>query len=147
MAIEYYGTGQKRLEYDLILAAQVNPASVTLGFDGIQAIYIDTNGSATLKLRAGGEIQQPPPVAYQADATGVRTPVAVRYEQRGDHGLGFVVGAHDDSRSLVIDPQLVYSTYLGGTGDDEALSVGVDSAGNTYVAGDTSFGLRQRNCS
>src|SRR6185295_8448630 len=33
---------------------------------------------------------------------------------------------------------LVYSTYLGGTGDDEARGVAVDSAGNAYVAGKTS---------
>ena len=32
---------------------------------------------------------------------------------------------------------LVYSTYLGGTGDDQALGVAVDSAGNAYVTGKT----------
>ncbi len=33
---------------------------------------------------------------------------------------------------------LVYSTYLGGNGDDEAYSLAVDSAGDAYVAGLTS---------
>ncbi len=33
---------------------------------------------------------------------------------------------------------LVYATYLGGTGDDEANGVAVDAAGNAYVAGETS---------
>jgi beta-propeller repeat-containing protein len=32
---------------------------------------------------------------------------------------------------------LVYTTYLGGTGDDRGLGVAVDSAGNAYVAGIT----------
>ena len=32
---------------------------------------------------------------------------------------------------------LVYSTYLGGSEDDEALAIAVDSAGNAYVTGDT----------
>src|SRR5205823_3481986 len=32
---------------------------------------------------------------------------------------------------------LIYSTYLGGTGDDEARGVAVDSSGNTYVTGKT----------
>jgi hypothetical protein len=32
---------------------------------------------------------------------------------------------------------LVYSTYLGGTGDDWGLGIAVDSSGNAYVCGET----------
>ena len=32
---------------------------------------------------------------------------------------------------------LVYSTYLGGSGDDSGLGIAVDPAGNAYVTGDT----------
>ena len=34
---------------------------------------------------------------------------------------------------------LVQSTYLGGSGDDGANSIAIDSAGNVYVAGNTYF--------
>ena len=33
---------------------------------------------------------------------------------------------------------LVYSSYLGGTNQDEAFAIGVDSGGNVYIAGQTS---------
>lgn len=33
---------------------------------------------------------------------------------------------------------LLYSTYIGGTGDDEASGIAVDTAGNIYIAGVTS---------
>ena len=41
--------------------------------------------------------------------------------------------------TLVIDPSLSvsYSTFLGGTGDDSATSVTVDSSGKVYVSGTT----------
>ncbi|RIK09063.1 MAG: hypothetical protein DCC49_07565 [Acidobacteria bacterium] len=36
------------------------------------------------------------------------------------------------------DSALLYSTYLGGTGSEDAQGVAVDSSGNTYIAGPTS---------
>ena len=50
---------------------------------------------------------------------------------------GFEVGTYDRSKPLVIDPTLVYSTYLGGTGDDLGNSIAVDSNNNIYVTGTT----------
>jgi hypothetical protein len=34
--------------------------------------------------------------------------------------------------------EMLYSTYFGGDGNDSGLAISVDSAGNIYVAGDTS---------
>ncbi len=47
------------------------------------------------------------------------------------------LGAYDRSRSLVIDPVLAFSTYLGGSERDVAVAVATDSLGNVYVAGFT----------
>src|SRR4029077_20817483 len=47
------------------------------------------------------------------------------------------LGAYDNSQPLVIDPVVVYSTYLGGTDNDVGNGIAVDSSGNTYVAGYT----------
>ena len=129
-----YGTGQRQLEYDVVLAAGVDPRSVVLSVEGVDAIEVDAEGAALLALPGGGRLVEPRPVAYQLDHEGRKIDVEVRYDVHG-HSLGFVVGKHDPGRPLVIDP--VYSTFLGGSALDEGQGIAADSAGNVYVAGFT----------
>jgi len=51
--------------------------------------------------------------------------------------VGFAIAAYDRSKPLIIDPVLVYSTYLGGNNVDGGSSIAVDAEGNVYVAGTT----------
>src|SRR5206468_1635939 len=75
------------------------------------------------------------PVAYQLTPTG-REGVDVIYRLDGS-AVSFDVGAYDPSLELVIDPVLVFSTYLGGSGNDGIYDVTVDAAGASYVTGYT----------
>ncbi len=51
--------------------------------------------------------------------------------------VGFELAAYDRARPLIIDPALVYSTYLGGTQYEIGFSIAVDSAGSAYITGIT----------
>ena len=56
---------------------------------------------------------------------------------RGPNEVAFQVGSYDHTHPLIIDPILVYSTYFGGSGDDQALAVAVDDSGAAYFTGST----------
>jgi hypothetical protein len=50
------------------------------------------------------------------------------------------LGGFFDSFVAKLNPagaRLIYSTYLGGSGEDRALRISVDNSGNAYVTGDT----------
>ncbi len=68
---------------------------------------------------------------------GRRLPISGAYIVKDETHIAFQVAHYDASRPLVIDPVLVYGTYLGGSGDDRATGIAVDGAGNVYVAGYT----------
>jgi hypothetical protein len=131
----YYGN-QQQLEYDFVVAPGANPGRIRMSFDGARDVRLDASGDLILRV-AGGEIRQHRPVVYQ-DVQGVRQQVAGRYVMNDRRQVGFDLGAYDRSRPLVIDPVLVYSTYLGGSQNDLAHDVAVDAAGNAYVGGETS---------
>jgi uncharacterized repeat protein (TIGR01451 family) len=135
ISLVYYGR-QDRLEYDFEIAPGGKPHAIRLAFNHELRPHIVANGDLILRF-AGGEVRELAPVVYQ-EIAGVRKPVAGRYVLTGKREISFEVGPYDKTRSLVIDPTLVYSTYLGGSGDDLGSSIAVDSSNNVYVAGTTS---------
>jgi hypothetical protein len=131
----YYGN-QGQLEYDFVLAPGADPGAIRLAVQGAQGARLDAQGNLVLHT-AGGDVVQHAPVVYQ-DVGGKRQSVAGRFVLEGNGQVGFQVGAYDRAAPLVIDPVLVYSTYLGGSGNDFSTSITVDSAGNAYITGGTS---------
>ena len=131
----YYGN-QRRLEYDFNVAAGNDPGAIKLRFDGADNVAVDTNGDLLVGL---GEttLRQPKPIVYQ-EVGGERRRVDGRYAVNANGEVGFAIGEYDTARPLVIDPTIVFSTYIG-PGNGQAIAV--DSAGNVYVAGETLGGF------
>jgi hypothetical protein len=152
----YHGR-ERRLEYDLEVAPGADPRQIRVAFDGVRRITLGAGGELTLET-AAGEVHQPAPEVYQ-EIGGRRRPVAARYvlyghaagrAARGAAGtargaaravrgavpeIGFALGSYDRARPLVIDPTLVYATFLGEADGNYAAAIATDAAGNLYVTG------------
>ena len=142
-----YGN-ERQLEYDLVVAPGADPSAVELVVEtaGRPALAIDSEGSLRITTPLGEMVQRAAHV-YQT-VNGTRVAVAARYELRGPDRVGFCVDAYDTATPLVIDPTLVFSTYLGGSGTEFLSRVAVDSSGNVIVAGtSTSTNLPTVNAS
>ncbi|MBD2547475.1 DUF7948 domain-containing protein [Planktothricoides raciborskii] len=131
----YYGN-QRQLEYDFVVAPGADPNNIALNFQGADKVEIDAQGDLVLPT-AGGEVRFYKPVIYQ-EVNGERQEVSGSYVIKNNQQVGFQVGSYDVSKTLIIDPVLSYSTYLGGNlGPGEPPGIVVDAQGNAYVTGTT----------
>jgi hypothetical protein len=130
----YYGN-QRQLEYDFIVAPGADPRRIGFDVRGAKRIRRDARGDLVLKI-GEEEIRWHKPVVYQ-EKDGARQVIAAHYAITDTNRVGFELAKYDVSEPLYIDP-LIYSTYLGGSGNDEGYGIAVDSTGNAYVTGHTS---------
>jgi hypothetical protein len=130
----YYGN-QGQLEYDFVVAPGADPNNIKLTFQGANNIKVTPAGELVLHT-ANGDLRMHKPVIYQ-QIEGVRQPIAGSYALKADQTVGFQVAAYDAAHPLIIDPVLVYSTYLGGSGNDDSSGIAVDLLGRAYVTGTT----------
>ena len=121
---------QGAAEFDFVLRPGASPRAIGIDVRGADAVALD---GEDVVIRTGGDtLRMHAPVVYQDSATG-RKLVDGRFSIQ-DSRIGFEIGAYDRAKPLVIDPVVTYSTYLGGTGREEGAGVGVDAAGNIYIA-------------
>jgi len=129
-------------------------------------LRIDANGDLVVETDSG-EVRFRKPVVYQpAESSqssvvtrqlqettdnGLQTTDAVdspftihnsqlldgRYVLSADNRIHFEISSYDQSKPLVIDPVLSYSTYLGGSGGDVGQGIAVDASGAAYITGST----------
>jgi hypothetical protein len=133
----YYGN-QRQLEYDFVVAPGADPARIRLKLAEARKMYVNGHGQLVVQT-AGGDVRWNKPEIYQ-EVDGQHRSVQGKYVLRAGHELGFAVADYDTARPLIIDPTLVYSTYLGGSGQEDAKGIAVDTSGHAYVLGGTFFG-------
>ncbi|HEX6713371.1 MAG TPA: SBBP repeat-containing protein [Thermoleophilaceae bacterium] len=127
--LAYHGRGG-RLEYDFHVAPGADPAQIAMRIRGGRSLRLDKRGDLVIRTTAG-PLRQLKPIAFQGHKR-----VAAHFAIDGDK-VGFELGAYDSRKPLVIDPELAYSSYLGGTGDEYSAGMAVDGAGSIYIATST----------
>lgn len=121
------------LKYEFLVAPGANPDAIRLAYAGSEGLSLDRLGNL-LVATGSGPLVDSRPIAYQ-EIGGRRVDVGASYALAGSSRYMFALGAYDARRPLVVDPGLVYSTYLGGSGSDQGHAVAVDASGSAFVTG------------
>ncbi len=135
----YYGSRQ-HLEYDFVVAPHADPRQITLRFAGADKVRVNRAGDLEVKVH-GRTLTWQRPMVYQENRTG-RQRVACGYRlshsAQGQPTVRFALSRYNAGRQLVIDPALVYSTFLGGSIGEAGNGIAINSAGNAFITGITS---------
>ncbi|MEO8661615.1 MAG: SBBP repeat-containing protein, partial [Bryobacteraceae bacterium] len=134
----YYGN-QGKLEYDFVVAPGADRTRIQVSVQaekGNGVLTLDGNGDLVAATESG-EVRFQKPVAYQLSRNGERQIVSASYSLMGADRVAFQIAQYDQTRPLIVDPVLSYSTYLGGSGSDSRGGMAVDASGNVYLTGST----------
>ncbi len=129
----FYGKNG-RFKYDLVLKPGASVEDICLVYQGADALTLNEEGDLFLHTPYGTLVDEKP-ICYQM-IDGKKCEVEGAYRLDGEE-VCFEVGEYEASYSLIIDPILVYSTYLGGGDSDIGYEIAVDDDGNAYVTGYT----------
>ncbi len=127
------------LKYEFYVAPGADYRQIDVSYDGIDGLWIDDAGVLHVETELG-ELVDDAPYIYQIVA-GREVEVAGQFALVDDDTYTFeITGAYDPHIELVIDPDLAWSTYLGGSHDESIGDIAVDASGSVYVMGSTSSG-------
>jgi hypothetical protein len=145
----YYGN-HRQLEYDFVVQPGAKSDKIRLLLSlpagaGGKCARLDKNGDLAMSTEAGEVVLRRPYVYQSFDDEEEKKEIGGRYVLLSSKkwggacnlALGFKVARYETNRAVVIDPTLVYSTYLGGSSTDIGNSIAVDTSGSAYIAGVT----------
>lgn len=120
------------IKYDLLIQPGVDPSVIQLVYKGVQPV-LDEKGNLRIHTSVN-DLEEEKPLAYTANSKTILKDC--RYVLLGNK-LTFQWTRNSLLRkeSLIIDPQVVFSTYSGSRSDNFGFTATYDTLGNGYLGG------------
>ncbi len=119
-------------KYEFHLKPGANPASIQLKYNGADSVYLK-NGELIIETSITDFYEQKPFAYQEIEGSNIAVPCEFRLV---NNVLSFAFPKGYNKRyPLVIDPQLIFSTYSGSKADNWGNSATYDDDGNTYMVG------------
>lgn len=121
-----------RLKYEFHAEAGADLDQIQLRFEGVNDLSVDRDGDLKLGLSFLDMIEGKPYVyqIHRGDSVQLEAGFVVDEDK-----VRYAIKDHDPSLPIVIDPEIVFSTYTGAGVDNWGFSATPDKDGNLYAGG------------
>ena len=120
------------LKYDIIVDPLINPNQFKVSYEGYDKIELLNNELViTTSL---GTITERKPYAFQI-INGIKTKVDCYYFLESNIMSFEFPNGYDSTKTLIIDPELAFSSFTGSTSDNWGMTACPDINGNLIAAG------------
>lgn len=130
--IDFVVHAHEGLKSEWRVAPKGDPSQIRLCIRGTVPV-LDAEGALRLSTPMGTWIEDRP-VAFSLSKSG-KVPVAASYRIVDDTVVVFELGTYRRSDTLVIDPNLVFSSFSGSTADNWGYTATYDNQENLYGGG------------
>jgi len=120
-----------KIKINFIVAPKSDPKQIRLKYSGFDKIFLDEEN---LKITTSlGELTEEKPVSFQS-YPGEQVVIGTKYILN-KNVVSFDLENYDSDKKLIIDPAVIFGTYVGSAADNFGFSATFDKQGNAYGAG------------
>lgn len=133
-----YNSSENGFKYDFVVHPGGNPNDIKLIYKSNKPLQIDSIGSIIIEGGLGSLNEHAPYSYIQETNQPVSSGFVKKNIDKFSTEITFSLSAYSQHQNtLVIDPQLVWSTYFGGNGADGPKNICIDANDNLYIVGYT----------
>ncbi len=131
------GTGFK---YDFIVHPGADLSQIQMVYNSKKEIVLDDKGNLNI-VGINGKIQEKAPYSYFSESknkveSSFKLISSKKKSGRNQTNIGFdIPGVQTLTQTLIIDPQLVWATFYGGTSYEGTYAIDTDQLGNVFLCG------------
>lgn len=120
------------LEYDFMIAPEADPLAIWIRYEGIDSLFTGRDGELIAATDWGQITQRAASVFTQPSNRQIECSYVVE-----DRSFGFSVPEVSTELAVVIDPILIFSSFLGGSMNERSHDICTDWQDNVLVVGRT----------
>ncbi len=136
----FYNSSKTGFKYDFIVHPGADASQIKLLYSSLKPIKLNEDGNLTIKTKMGQLTENAPYSYLQENNQKIESSFKLLSQKKVGKVFESIVSFNLGSvnlynQTLIIDPQLVWSTFYGGTSFEGTFSISSDNNGNIFMCG------------